>query len=504
LSYVSDLQIEFEEDHHDLHVVKKHAKECARRKQENADRKSKEFRGYRGRKNRVQNDDAKHIAASRRTRFGMQGVKSSLSTAMAAFNTYVRIGKLPTGPVDPFRRLKGVDKRALAEMIAKMLERGGVELNPGPRDICDNCGGKGHKKSECPSQKNAKRIAKNHGPRDKSAWVKKGVRNDDDRAAGDRIAAQEKRDEEREKQPPPLLEVGREVTACATRYGDFRREVKNVITTFDLVIFVTAVLVAALFFVGTIYLSQYGLSVVFVRLGLFIVMQARLFLRERANFFDRLKFVVSLVQAPFLLVQFVGRLFSDSIFLVIMDELGVFVQLVSFVSIFFPSKWSTDWRVRGQDLFVGKGTDDDYAVEHGLVKEGMVVEYAPVRDVQEIGGLLPTQQRLEHATAAGLVSMNYIRHDIGPNGKIRRTSNAIVISSALHKLLRLRITNMLGMEREKAIVELMRYAENQNSIRLPPDNDVGLYPITLNTVHYAVDRMFAVPSCPNAGTACFY
>jgi hypothetical protein len=233
-------------------------------------------------------------------------------------------------------------------------------------------------------------------------------------------------------------------------------------------------------------------------------MQMRLYLRERRNVVDKIKYVVSLIQLPFLVIQFVGRLFSGSLILLIADELGIFVQLVSFVSILYPSKWSTDWRVRGRDQFVAKGTDDEYAVDHGVVKDGMIVEYAPVRDVEERGDLLPTQQKLEHATASGLVVMNYVRHDIGPNGKIRRTSNNVVISTALHKLLRTRITNMLGMEREKAIVELIRYAENQNSIRLPPDNDVDEYPITLNTVHYAVDRMFAVPSCPNAGTACFY
>jgi hypothetical protein len=159
LSYVSDLQIDFEEDHHDSHAGKTRARAIARRKQEVADQKKKEFRGYRGKKKRAMNEDAKHIAASRRVRYGMQGIKSSLSAALAAFNNYVRVGKLPSGPVDPFRRLRGVDKRALAEMIAKMLERGGVELNPGPRYVCDNCGGKGHKAQDCPSQKNAARIA---------------------------------------------------------------------------------------------------------------------------------------------------------------------------------------------------------------------------------------------------------------------------------------------------------------------------------------------------------
>jgi len=106
--------------------------------------------------------------------------------------------------------------------------------------------------------------------------------------------------------------------------------------------------------------------------------------------------------------------------------------------------------------------------------------------------------------AAGLVHIKCVTTDVGPSGKLRETSDNIVISVPLMKILRGRVNCVIGLDRKHATTELMRYAENQNNVRLPADNDYKCMPITLNTVHYAIDMMMSVPSNLNAGPACFY
>jgi hypothetical protein len=221
---------------------------------------------------------------------------------------------------------------------------------------------------------------------------------------------------------------------------------------------------------------------------------------------NRARFWAHVITLPFSVTCIFVRITSTSYLTYIQDLIMLLVQLFSVIEVFWPQQLSEDWRVPGQMVFRPPGDVDRLAIRKKKIHNGFVAVNTLGQRIDEEGELLPTQHSLEHETSACLRRLTRYLTDVGADGKMRTARQEVVISMSLEKLLRTKMACTLGCTYERMVMDMMRYAENQNSIRLPPDNDIAAYPITLATAHYAADVLFSVPSPLNlnGGEACFY
>jgi hypothetical protein len=447
--------------------------------------------------------------------------RGAIINLQAAVRQFKRTGKLPQVDVEAIRMMDstGIDKAALKRMIQIMLQRGGVELNPGPNTLdkgkehvsdfrCYNCGEAGHKQRDCPKPPNPKKRAKERGPRNHEGLVEVGRRQQADQQAGAVIAHQDAEKEKEDAVPVPQpINVSREGINAVARYGDFRKEIHEYTSLIEWFIFISAIVLSFALFVGSMFVVKHFWIWIMVRLLLMIVQELTILNRLSSNtVVSRVRFWAHVLTLPFSVTCMYARLTSVSYAAYLQDLVLLLVQLFSAVEVFWPQRLSEDWRVPGQMVFRPPGDMDRLAIRKKKILCGFVAVNTLGQCVDEEGELLPTQHSLEHETNACLRRLTRYLTDVGADGKIRTARQEVVISMSLEKLLRTKMACTLGCAYERMVMDMMRYAENQNSIRLPPDNDVSAYPITLATVYYAADVFFSVPSPLNlnGGEACFY
>lgn len=300
------------------------------------------------------------------------------------------------------------------------------------------------------------------------------------------------------------ITLARALTNTVTRYGDFRTEVKNVVSWFDWFSFAMTVCLA-LFWFATSISEWSSTSVCALRGTLFLSMAlVRAKPPKRGVPSSHIRTLMFFMSLPSLVAVTWRRMFDFSFYTIACDQLVVAWCCTSMCEAMYPVGFSEDWRVPNSLCYKPATHRDHVAVATGVIKSGFIAENIVHEAVISRGELLPSQRSLDHSTYPGLILVTRKLTDIGPDGNIRVSNQDVVVSSALVKLMRSRISCTLGNNYERVVLDLMRYAENQNSVQLPPDNDVCPIPISLASVHYLADQLFSVPANLNAGTACFY
>lgn len=311
--------------------------------------------------------------------------------------------------------------------------------------------------------------------------------------------------------PPPAPAPGAQVPIAlsdnlanfVTRYGDFRIEIKNSVTWMDWFALSAVFMLCASMFLFS--LAEWSSKTIcFVRALVYGVVYFLRFMRQASSVSLKTRMIIDLIHLPAVIMTVIHHALYPNLVSTAIDQLMVFYVCAVMCERMYPTGRSEDWRNSGQMTYRMCGPSDDEAIDSGHIRTGFVATNVVGAAVQSVGELLPSQRALEHSTLAGLRHLTRRIDDVGPNGRRRISNQHVVISSALVKLLRSRINCTLGNTYERVVLDLMRYAENQNSVQLPPDNDVSPIPITLATVHYVADQLFSVPANLNAGAACFY